>query len=813
MFRANQSFITQTKLAELRRQRSQLLQAYDELENRVEESADAITRLRRLYEGLQEIRFARQPLHPDVQNLDLLLRERDYDIITDELIEAWITQLERQLASGRLRAEFVYIFGALLEQWITQTRQPTERERLADIVEGLVDQIREAAPVDDISLLDDLLTIFDERDEEILEDQREEIEERLTYSVTEEEIRNALLQIRGDIYRPVSLRRQASDFLSDAIWMKELADALTILLHDIDNWHWRSDGMTVQPSWTRNKWRLFLNEDLPAACLLMVLGFRWQKLFDHIFSNRAIQRLLRLRYLENLNAPTVIIENEKRLLEQANQRNQMVQSANIWVGFDGELTDEQRKTLERWDYNSILAQREAKYAELRSTQQFGAYGGEDGYSGGMSNAVMVINAEIQLARTAFPDNPFYVVKFDLADFYTSISHDALLMILERLGLAEREIEFFRRYLKVPLQHGDAILTMQRGVSNDHILSHLLAEVLLRLLDQHIQRTANVLVVRVVDDICLLTPNAADAINAWEAAQAFCAACGLKINADKTGSVAIGGERPAGLPQRNPTWMLIQLDDDGNWRTYQEGFNTHLQQTRESINDSGSIISRVSLFNANLKYLMTALAIRAPLGDVHRADIGAAIARFHHELFAADTSLVDGLRAAIKDDFLEASATLDIPEAWLYWPITAGGLGVTQTLLQESLYSQSYDDRWQPDNAPSQREVDWQHRNNDWANFYRSLLNLLSVPSPKTTNVMETLVRDFIQRGSTITAGRQSDLAPYWRWILYIYGQQILDIFGTFRFLITELVPMQLIVEQRMDDTSLTTTEDADEIPF
>ena len=61
--------------------------------------------------------------------------------------------------------------------------------------------------------------------------------------------------------------------------------------------------------------------------------------------------------------------------------------------------------------------------------------------------------------------------------------------------------------------------------------------------------------------------------------------------------------------------------------------------------------------------------------------------------------------------------------------------------------------------------------------------------------METLVTDFIHRGSDMTNHHQAGLSPYWRWILSIYGPQMLDLLGTFRFLITELVPLQLIIQK------------------
>jgi hypothetical protein len=71
-----------------------------------------------------------------------------------------------------------------------------------------------------------------------------------------------------------------------------------------------------------------------------------------------------------------------------------------------------------------------------------------------------------------------------------------------------------------------------------------------------------------------------------------------------------------------------------------------------------------------------------------------------------------------------------------------------------------------------------------------------IPNPEVGNE-KTLVNDFIERGSKLSSGRQQNLTVYWRWILYTYGPQILDYFGTFRFLMTELVPLQLITQGRL----------------
>ncbi len=58
--------------------------------------------------------------------------------------------------------------------------------------------------------------------------------------------------------------------------------------------------------------------------------------------------------------------------------------------------------------------------------------------------------------------------------------------------------------------------------------------------------------------------------------------------------------------------------------------------------------------------------------------------------------------------------------------------------------------------------------------------------------MNALVEEFIRRGKSISGGEQEGLSPYWRWTLSIFGPEILDRLGTFEFLLTDLVPLQLI---------------------
>jgi hypothetical protein len=142
----------------------------------------------------------------------------------------------------------------------------------------------------------------------------------------------------------------------------------------------------------------------------------------------------------------------------------------------------------------------------------------------------------------------------------------------------------------------------------------------------------------------------------------------------------------------------------------------------------------------------------------------------------------------------AAGSAAVPEAWLYWPITAGGLGLRHIVLRAAAFADpSSDARPQ---VPAELTADWQRRDNGWARLYAAFTAEVQPAVPTPNQVMETLVRDFIERGAGLSAGKQKTLSPYWRWVLYLYGPQIRDAFGTFRFLFSELVPLQLITERQ-----------------
>jgi hypothetical protein len=833
VFSASDQFITHMKLRELRAQREQSLAAYATLSRAAAQAHDDAARIRVLYDGLRNLRFAKQPLHPDVANLELILPDIAAGRASAETVTFWHAGLEQELAQGRLRAEVVYVFGALLEEWTAYSAEGTGPDPAQDQMHAtlLADVARPARGGAYGALFDMLFTQLGLVGDTLATQTRKAVQDKVAVRLSTSELEGVLERIRDDVYRSAALRREAQRFLLNATLQKELADALSIQLDHLQEWDWPEDGVPARARWARTKWRLFLDEDLPTSCLLETLGDRWQRVFDNLLGQVQNERLRRLHRLLELGAPEVILQNERRMVAQS-WGVHLTGGVDLWaetataaaeLSADAPLEEQ----LQYWgESSSIFEQRASMQNQLRGFEHFDGYQDEE-QTGGMDPTLTLINAEITLARAAFPDRPLYVTKVDLRSYYPSLPHEVILNLLARFGLAPADLEFFRRCLRVRIQENDQggappdgvrVLIQQTGVPNRRRLSDVLGELVLRLFDLYVQRSAKVLVVRLVDDICLLAASADEALKAWQAVERFCAACGLSVNQEKCGAVCIGDALPSGLPAAPPSWLLLALDAQGRWGVNEEAFATYLEQVRQELRETSSIISRIERYNAAVRYLKQAFALKVPLGASHRASVRDALMRLHYTFFDAPmsgahvpgaVSIVDAVRAAIRERYLGAGAATQVPEAWVYWPITAGGLGLTQAVMLAASYAESYARRM-PSTPPAERAADWQRKNNDWAAFYRTLLDQVAPEDPTPNKVMETLVSDFISRGAELTQGKQTSLSPYWRWVLYIYGPQLLREFGTFRFLFSELVPLQLVTQRGRLDSDGSADVDLDE---
>ncbi len=786
-------FITQTKLHELHKQRDHLRESYRRLEEEAAAQPDLAQRLRLLYQRLSELNVAGQSLHPEVVNLELLFHEIEAGSLSADLLALWAGRLEAELEAGQVRSEVVYLFGALLEEWVRESAEGGKIiEESLKARAGLQQMaLTPPAPLSESTVLEPLFAQLTSA-LSALATRLPQQQLKLREPVQDAELTEVLKQLTRNIYQASPLRREAQQFLENELLRKELADTLTIMVANLDSWNWPETGVKPRVVWTRNKWRWMLDLALPDTCLLELVAKRWMKIWTQIAFDASIAeedraRLHQLLTMQRVSALRLMFQRGLPISER-------------WDLGVLQLQAEASDTSSEKHHVSIKAQRENQQQHLRTIDSGGLY--SEGYF--VNEAVSLVHTELQLARAAAPDQAIYVVKVDLRDYYPSLSHSVLLTILRRLGLSEADLVFFQRYLAVPLALSDSEppAVMQRGVPMDFTLSDMLGELVMRCLERFVRQTVPVLIVRLRDDICLMTSEANLAVAGWDRVHAFCTACGLTVNVEKSGAVCLGGALPAQLPQQLPRWGLLELNPKGEWQVQAEAFQAHLEQTRLRVTGARSILSSVQQYNANSRYLFNMLSMGARLGESHRQSVAQAVRDFHANFFGDGQSITAGLSARIRNKFLsDTGNALAISESWLYWPLTAGGLGLRNVLVMAGQYGEAYA-HLVPPTVPVQRAANWERASNEWSRFYKYWLESLRAAEPKDTKVMKTLIDDFIARGKSLTAGKQKTLSSYWRWVLYTYGPHVLQQLGTFRFLITELVPLELIHFQLIQDASL-----------
>jgi hypothetical protein len=486
MVTRNEQFITQMKLRELREQRTHLLGTYAELQQQAQEAASEETRLRILYDGLRQIKFAGQPLHPDVANLHLLLHTAQNGEGSLETLAFWRTKLEQELEQGRLRAEIVYAFGALLEEWTIHYTADASPDPQASQWQSTLLGLMTEPPINVPQMETFLDTLFKANLPQITQDKTDKIfSDDLFTHLDPGELKAILKKIRDAIHYSAAIRSQAQNFLADDVLLKEFADALTIMLEHIDEWKWNEAGVPTHASLHMSKWRLFLDEDLPTLCLLEILGQRWQTAFALLFSEMTAQQQARRRPYASTS------KGAFRIPSNIDNSDPTSLQIDIWAEATAKVAHPMpdEKVWNARYYHSIADQRSQLKEQANDIGNLMSYGTQPGQRGGMEIALTLINAEVKLRRSAFPDTPLSILKADIKDFYPRLSHELALLLLTHYGLPEKQIAFFQKFLRIPLQSTDQTSWTLCGIPNFHGLSDLLGELLMDLLERFIQSSA------------------------------------------------------------------------------------------------------------------------------------------------------------------------------------------------------------------------------------------------------------------------------------------------------------------------------------
>lgn len=456
-----------------------------------------------------------------------------------------------------------------------------------------------------------------------------------------------------------------------------------------------------------------------------------------------------------------------------------------------------------------------------------------------------LKTEIRLHQVIRPDKPLIVVQADLESFGPSIIHDAALIVLEYLGVPEQWIGFFKKFLqaKVCFVDGEKLRPIVRGVPTSHALSSLFGETLMFLLDYLVNQKCNGMrIYRITDEFWFWSDVTENVTKAWETMNTYGKMVGLKIKENRSGSVSVYSDEmlskleksiestvcgPVPLPQKNIHWGYLELHSNGIFKIDRKAIKKFLLEMQGLLNKSECTLEWINIFNKYLAFFIRNFGKSAVVsGKQHSDQIISALRMIYAGLFGSENgNPVDKL----KDRFAKLR-TADIVDAWVYWPLEKGGLGLINpfigvTSLREAYVEINDDDHFKklplqdidcyaeikrvherkygntnPESAqriqfglvahiPAKLPTFTEYlakRETELIHWYQRYLYLLERPAPKTPPVSE---RFWILDSSASEGELERN---YMMWLFTYYETQLVLHFGTAKFINSKLLPMSMI---------------------
>lgn len=811
--------LAQIKLRELSRQQRRLTARYDELEAAARsEQTPLPARLDALLAGLASLSFAQTPLHPTAdeirQQTEVLRLEATYGQGDHELLQRSLDRLLDELARGRTRVTFAHVFGLLIEEHLETsglraTPLPPGEEH-EELLQPPPARPRSAAL---------LGQIFASR-ARAFEPLRDRLAERklpLVKRPSAGYVHTLLGRIvRGHLTSP-SLREAAAAAHGSAAIEGELADVLAIMLDHLDEWDWPERGISLWLEEEHGKTRISLDEGLLDALLLAHVGSAWLSAFlpwrDQVgrISSDESPHLFRLPPPPVLpDAPNTDElrrfhhDSVRRLLDErlVQQNHALAQGLN---DLDNSYTP---RTLTQWSTQDQL---------LNS-----------------------VHSHLTACHAHDPAQEQWVLQFDLKDFFPSIDHTVLLDCLQQLGAAPRWLRFVERYLAVPVATPSGPHRLKRGLPASRSLSWVFSELLLLPLEIAVFDATGLVMLRAIDDCVVIAPGREQLVQAWSIVRSFVEQLGLALNPEKCGAVCVlPGSAPRangdGLPTTRPRWGALRLAHDGSWQVDQPRLEALRTWTARKFASAASTLQASASYSTEMLYLARTLGLSVRLGEGHLERIASILAETHQHLAAPGRGASELLKARAAE--LEGTTTGPaIPSPLLYWPVTAGGLGLLQPMILVQGLQQSHQSTIKPPEPPPLKEwqelaAEWQPGSprkslkemeqrlapmfKRWTSYFEELNTPPFMHNPEESAALKPLIADFIRRGTELGEREQSSLSPYWRRVIHTYGPPLLDAVGTFRFLPAELVPLPLLFGQKIapPKTPIEVSTSDDDVPF
>lgn len=203
----------------------------------------------------------------------------------------------------------------------------------------------------------------------------------------------------------------------------------------------------------------------------------------------------------------------------------------------------------------------------------------------------------------------------IESIYPSLPHRTIESVLAFLGVSDKWLSFFSRFLRAPLKFMDDDKSSeprlrQNGTPGSHVLSEVFGEVILFCLDFQInQETGGERLWRLNDDFWFWASEHETCVKNWKIIEQFNKTMGLTLNKARTGSVRMSRNfddpraiipldvGPA-LPEGQIRWGMLHLNPtSGRFEIDQVMVDKHIDELSRQLKDrTNNIFSWIQAWN-------------------------------------------------------------------------------------------------------------------------------------------------------------------------------------------------------------------------
>ncbi|KAF2747295.1 hypothetical protein M011DRAFT_494446 [Sporormia fimetaria CBS 119925] len=426
-----------------------------------------------------------------------------------------------------------------------------------------------------------------------------------------------------------------------------------------------------------------------------------------------------------------------------------------------------------------------------------------------------------------------------------LPHETVLSVLGFLGVSKAGITFFKEFLQAPLKFMDDTGSPRlrcRGIPGSHALSDVFTELILFCLDFSInQATDGGLVYRVYDDIWFWSPDYSKCTKAWASIQEFTKVIGAELSAAKTGSARLTKDHHMEgiadeLPVGDIRWGFLRLSpSSGRFVIDEAAVKTHVEELRKQLQSkSGSVIGWIQAWNSFAATFFSANfgTTTNCFGQEHVNAVLTVHRNIQQEVFEGG-NVVQFIKEQIRARF----GVVDVPDGFLFFPPELGGLDlaspfvrltqITESVVKDpySLMDEFFDKLREKYDAAKNRfdsgeieaERKTKYKPTDSGDAFMSFeefslyaevytfggLNLATVytqllqkPTIQGVELSVTIQKALDQlTGQENLRGITADVSAmdaYWKWVVHLYGPEMLDRFGGLNIVDRGLLPIGMV---------------------